>query len=337
MHVGRDGRLPVARYTEEAPAIVSPAYFMFEIIDENEIEPEYLMLCFRRPDFDRMCWFRTDASVRGGITWEDVCALTIPVPSLPMQRKIVRDYQVITNRITLLQRMNKCYLETIEAVFKAWIIEFSFVNTQEYINSPFGEIPAGWKYKTLGELCTIVTKGTTPTTFGMDFTDSGINFIKGESINDDHSFNEALFAYIDEETDDLLKRSRIKVKDILFTIAGTLGKFAMADESMLPANTNQAVAIIRVNKKEFSPDILYSYFIGGWQTEFYKRNTQQAVQANLSLGTIKDLPILIPDDDSLMQYSNSVMPLLSAVWQNHKETKCLRLLQAQVVNTLATT
>ena len=63
MHVGRDGRLPVARYTEEAPAIVSPAYFMFEVIDENEIEPEYLMLCFRRPDFDRMCWFRTDASV----------------------------------------------------------------------------------------------------------------------------------------------------------------------------------------------------------------------------------------------------------------------------------
>ena len=63
MHVGRDGRLPVSRYTEDSPAIVSPAYFMFEIKDENEIEPEYLMLCFRRPDFDRMCWFRTDASV----------------------------------------------------------------------------------------------------------------------------------------------------------------------------------------------------------------------------------------------------------------------------------
>lgn len=105
MHVGRDGRLPVSRYTEDTPAIVSPAYFMFEIIDENEIEPEYLMLCFRRPDFDRMCWFRTDASVRGGITWDDVCALTIPVPSLPEQRKIVHDYQVITDRIELLRKI----------------------------------------------------------------------------------------------------------------------------------------------------------------------------------------------------------------------------------------
>lgn len=119
MHVGRDGRLPVSRYTEDTPAIVSPAYFMFEIIDENEIEPEYLMLCFRRPDFDRMCWFRTDASVRGGITWDDVCALTIPVPSLPEQRKIVHDYQVITDRIELLRKMNENLVGQCDTIYRA--------------------------------------------------------------------------------------------------------------------------------------------------------------------------------------------------------------------------
>lgn len=107
MHVGRDGRLPVARYEKDTPAIVSPAYFMFEVIDEREIAPEYLMLCFRRPDFDRMCWFRTDASVRGGITWEDVCALSILVPPIDEQRKIVHDYQVVNDRMSLLQKMNE--------------------------------------------------------------------------------------------------------------------------------------------------------------------------------------------------------------------------------------
>lgn len=105
MHVGRDYRLPVARYTEEIPAIVSPAYFMFEIVDEKIIEPEYLMLCFRHPDFDRMCWFKTDASVRGGITWEDFCTIVIPILSIEEQRRIVHDYQVITDRITLLSRI----------------------------------------------------------------------------------------------------------------------------------------------------------------------------------------------------------------------------------------
>ena len=123
MHVGRDGRLPVSRYTEDVPAIVSPAYFMFEIIDENEIEPEYLMLCFRRSDFDRMCWFRTDASVRGGITWEDVCALTIPVPSISEQRKIVHDYQVITDRIELLRKINENLEEQAQTVFHSLFID----------------------------------------------------------------------------------------------------------------------------------------------------------------------------------------------------------------------
>lgn len=123
MHVGRDGRLPVSRYTENDPAIVSPAYFLFEVVDEKEIEPEYLMLCFRRPDFDRMCWFRTDASVRGGITWDDVCALTIPVPPIEEQRKIVHDYQVITDRIELLKKMNEKLEVTMETIFKKVVSE----------------------------------------------------------------------------------------------------------------------------------------------------------------------------------------------------------------------
>lgn len=102
-----------------------------------------------------------------------------------------------------------------------------------------------------------------------------------------------MFAHIDEETDKLLQRSRIKENDIVFTIAGTLGKFALVDRSVIPANTNQAVAIIRTNAIE--AELLYSYFLGDWQVEFYKKNVQQAVQANLSLTTIKDLPILLAD------------------------------------------
>ena len=69
MHVGRDERLPIALYEKGSPAIVSPAYFMFEIIDRDILNEEYLMMWFRRPEFDRECWFMTDGSVRGGITY----------------------------------------------------------------------------------------------------------------------------------------------------------------------------------------------------------------------------------------------------------------------------
>lgn len=106
MHVGRDERLPVALFDEEEAGIVSPAYFMFEVIDESILDPEYLMMWFRRPEFDRQCWLRTDGSVRGGITWDDICRMELPVPLINEQRNIVKAYKTITDRIELKRRIN---------------------------------------------------------------------------------------------------------------------------------------------------------------------------------------------------------------------------------------
>ena len=148
-------------------------------------------------------------------------------------------------------------------------------------------------------------------------------------------FNPEFFAHIDEETDALLSRSKIHKSDILYTIAGTLGKFAMADEFMLPANTNQAVAIIRVDQQKIASEVLYTYFLGGWQTEFYKRKIQQAVQANLSLTTIKELPILLPDSDSIETYKAKVLPLLHHIWSNNAEVERLKTVQQQLLVTMS--
>ena len=106
MHVGRDERLPVALYEENEPAIVSPAYFMFEIIDNTILDENFLMMWFRRPEFDRTCWLHTDGSVRGGITWDDICRMEIPVPTIDEQREIVKSYKVISDRIELKRKIN---------------------------------------------------------------------------------------------------------------------------------------------------------------------------------------------------------------------------------------
>lgn len=105
MHVGRDERLPVALYDEEEPALVSPAYFMFEITDNNILNADYLMMWFRRTEFDRNCWLHTDGSVRGGITWDDLCGLKLPIPPYDEQLEIVNAYKTIAERITLKQKI----------------------------------------------------------------------------------------------------------------------------------------------------------------------------------------------------------------------------------------
>ena len=85
MHVGRDEKLPIARYDGVGDAIVSPAYFTFEV-SSKAVLPRYLELWFNRAEFDRRCWFATDASVRGGLSWDALCDIPIQLPSLPEQQ-----------------------------------------------------------------------------------------------------------------------------------------------------------------------------------------------------------------------------------------------------------
>ena len=124
MHVGRDERLPIALYTDDIPAIVSPAYFVFEVAD-NSVLDEYLMMWFLRPDFDRLCWFKTDASVRGGIAWDDLSRIEIPVPPIDAQRKLVYDYKVISDRITLKRRINENLQSQAREYVNHWMTENS--------------------------------------------------------------------------------------------------------------------------------------------------------------------------------------------------------------------
>jgi type I restriction enzyme S subunit len=101
MHVNRDEILPVALYQNEEPAIVSPAYMTFEVIDENELFPEFLMMEFQRPEFDRRAWTYCDSSVRGGLEWERFCEIQIPIPDIDEQRKFVALYNgLLSNQKT---------------------------------------------------------------------------------------------------------------------------------------------------------------------------------------------------------------------------------------------
>ena len=101
MHLNRDEILPVALYQIEEPSIVSPAYMTFEVIYENLLLPEFLMMEFQRPEFDRRAWTYCDSSVRGGLEWERFCDIQIPIPDIDEQRKFVALYNgLMSNKKT---------------------------------------------------------------------------------------------------------------------------------------------------------------------------------------------------------------------------------------------
>lgn len=123
MHVGRDYRLPISMSKTEEEFIVSPAYDVFEIKDSNVLDPEYLMMWFSRGEFDRNAWFYNDADVRGGLHWKAFCEMQLPIPSITKQREIVKEYNVIQNRISLNEQLIQKLEETAQAIYKEWFVE----------------------------------------------------------------------------------------------------------------------------------------------------------------------------------------------------------------------
>ena len=113
----RGDKIGIALLTDYDEGLVSNIYTVFEVKDENELLPEYLMLWFSRPEFDRYARFKSHGSVREIMDWDEMCKVELPVPSIDKQRSIVKAYQTITERIELKRRINDNLAETANALF----------------------------------------------------------------------------------------------------------------------------------------------------------------------------------------------------------------------------
>ena len=155
----------------------------------------------------------------------------------------------------------------------------------------------------LSDIADLITKGTTPTTLGYDFQDEGVNFLKVECFAENGDFIKEKSAHISEECHEKLKRSQLKAGDVLFSIAGAIGRVAVVTEEMLPANTNQALAIIRIDRD----DIYLPYFklilTSPIVKAQFERKKQGVAQLNISLKDISELEIPLPEMDKQIEYA----------------------------------
>ncbi len=152
-----------------------------------------------------------------------------------------------------------------------------------------------WEKKKLKDISLKITKGTTPTTYGFKFVENGINFVKAESILEGGGILPETFAFIDEPTNEYLKRSILENKDVLISIAGAkLGKCGFLTEQHLPANTNQAVGIVRINPELAEPKYVYYNFVSKKTYEQVNSLNAQAAQPNLNLGLLGDIEFHFP-------------------------------------------
>ncbi|MGZ9677518.1 restriction endonuclease subunit S [Flavobacterium sp. GNP001] len=106
--------------------LVSQAYTPFEIIDKNELLPEYLMMWFRRPEFDRYARFKSHGSAREIFGWDEMCDTELPIPSIEKQKEIVKEYHILVDRIAVNNQFITKLEEITQAIYKQWFVDFEF-------------------------------------------------------------------------------------------------------------------------------------------------------------------------------------------------------------------
>ena len=184
MQVSRDGKMPVAMYNGE-PSIMSPAYPIFEVNDENELMPEYLHMYLSRPEFDREAVFRAVGGVRGSLDWEDFLDMKMPIPSIEEQPKIVAEYQAVEQRIENNNRLIKALEDTAQAIYHHTFVE----------NIDPENLPEGWNKKGLNEIVKFKVGGDCPDVFSESETS-----VCNIPIYSNGEYMEGLYGYSDKAT-----------------------------------------------------------------------------------------------------------------------------------------
>jgi type I restriction enzyme S subunit len=241
MSVIRVHKFPVVLKTDDEPVLVSPAYTVFEVNDENELNPEYLMMWFRRSEFDRYADFKCDSAIRGGFDWDALCDCNLPIPSIEKQQEIVREYHTIQNRIALNNQWISKLEETAQVIYKQWFVEFEFPDENGKPYKSNGgkmvwceelekEIPEGWEYNSLTKEIKL-SGGGTPATQNLEFWNGTIPFFTPADIKGD------FFVFKTEKNinENGLKGSSTKLypKNTTFVTArGTVGSVAIAGVEM---------------------------------------------------------------------------------------------------------
>jgi len=181
-----------------------------------------------------------------------------------------------------------------------------------------------WHQLNIGELTELVTKGTTPSTKDGGFVESGINYIKSDAVDYDGRIDRSKFVYISNEVHEKFKRSQLKSDDILFSMAGAfLGKTGLVTNDMLPANTNQALAIIRVDKSKAQTNFIQYFFRQKNIIDFVNNLSGQSAQPNINFQEIKNIDINIPSIIEQKAIASVLSSLDDKIDLLHRQNKTL--------------
>lgn len=320
MQVSRDAKIPIARLDEYEVAIMSPAYSIFRIKDRNVILPEYLDMWFKREEFDREAAYIAVGGVRGSMPWEDFANIQVNVPDIDTQKKLIKSYNAVKNRIVLKQKINDNLVDTLQTMYKHLFIEPDI----EY------------RQRLLSEICSKIGSGATPKGGKAAYCEEGISLIRSTNVFD-FTFSYTDLAHISDSQADALSNVTVEANDVLFNITGvSVARCCMVPNNVLPARVNQHVMIIR----PFAGKYMSYYLMAALcSTEYKSRllgigqsgSTREAINKQ----EIESFVLPIPPIDDITSFGKQADMLYNQIEANTNEVQHLEEVQHILLSRLS--
>lgn len=305
-------KITIALYEGESPCIISQAYIVFEVIDATKLLPEYLMMWFRRPDFDRYARFKSHGSAREVFEWEEMCEVIIPVPPIEEQRKIVAEYQAIERRI----ENNRRLIATLEEAAKA-IYRKMFVEDIDPEN-----LPEGWRMGTIGEFGTVVT-GKTPSSSCPEDFGNAIEFITPSEFRGEEIFCAKSKRGLSSNGGSKLQSKLIPKYSIAVTCIGSdMGKVRICPKECI---SNQQINSIILSDRGKMP---FLYFTLRNMKDYFQRIALgSSTMPMLSKSEFENIHVLVPDAEIVVSFKKLVIPSIEFIMNTVSEIHLLQQIQ----------
>jgi len=314
----RGDKIGIALLEDYEEGLVSNVYTVFEIIDKKQLIPEYLMLWFSRPEFDRYARFKSHGSVREVMDWDEMCKVELPVPSYEKQKEIVDGYKVITERIALKQKINDNLEEAASAIFKSYFVTFEHYG---------GNIPQNWKQATIGDVVS-VSRGASPRPIQDYISQSGMPWVKISDASS--SVSKYLFKTAEYIIPEGIQNSRTVTKGMMIVSNSASPGLPMIME--ITACVHDGWLIID-DYDCVTQEFMYYHFLNERQSLISSSNG--SVFNNLKIDIVKSHPIIIPDEETMTKVTQQFRRLNKVIKQNAREINSLVELQYNLLSKLS--
>lgn len=312
-------KISVALLSEEK-CIVSTSYTVFEIVDTEQLDPEYLMMWFRRSEFDRYARYMSHGTVRELFGWQEMCDVELPVPSIKKQREIVREYNVVNDRISLNEQITQKLEESAQAIYKQWFVDFEFPISKEYAQSigkpelegkpykssggkmeyceEFGsEIPYDWSVGAISDLGSI-TGGATPSTTREDYWNGVIPWLSPKDISKTgNKFINQTDRFITKLGFSKSSTVMLPKQSVLFTSRAPVGLIAI---NTIDLCTNQGFKSV-IPKELFYLEYVYLYLKNN--TDYISGQGSGTTFTEVSGAVMRQCRALLPNEQVIKGFS----------------------------------